>query len=120
MVTRIWPGYCRSSSTLSRDVAGEHEGLFLGHFPRLDHDAQFAPGLEGETFFHAGKRKADAFQVLHPLEVGEDGFGPGAGPGGADGVGRAGQNAEQTGAGRFAVMGGDAVDNRLRLRRSAG
>src|SRR3954470_12417311 len=69
-----------------RDVLRQPDRLFVRDLLALDHDADLAPGLEGERFRDAFERVGNSFELLEPLYIRLEDVAAGAGPGRGDGV----------------------------------
>src|SRR5581483_11013642 len=81
------PGILQLLLHLLRDVPGHDLGLEVVDLPRLDHDADLAPGLHRVRLFHAGVARADLLQALESLDVGFQALPAGAGAATGDSVG---------------------------------
>src|SRR5699024_3692597 len=54
---------------LAGDALTEHVGLIVIHVFGIDHDADFAPGLNGVRFGYSVEFGSDVFQILKALDV---------------------------------------------------
>src|SRR5919112_23445 len=70
------------------DILRQPDGFFVGNPVALDHDADFAAGLQRERLGHPFERIGDALEFLEPLDVRLENVAAGAWAGGGDRIRR--------------------------------
>ena len=85
----------------------------VAHNLRLDHHADFAPGLNGEASLHAGEGGGELLELFKTLDVIFQVLTSGAGTGRRNGVGRLNDAGDDRLGFHIPVVGVDGVDDRL-------
>lgn len=75
------PGIGQFLFDAARDIAADNRRFFVVDDIGFDENADFAPGLDGITFFDALERQADFFDIFEPFDVGFEDFAARAGAG---------------------------------------
>ena len=114
-VTLIWPGYS-SSFSMRRAMSFDSQTVSSSEIVlALDHDADFAAGLERERLRDALERVGDAFELLEALDVGLEDVAARAGTRRRDGVGRLDDHRFERRPVDVHVVRGDGLQHRLAL-----
>ena len=122
----IWPGYLDLAGVgqlvldLLGDIAREQDHLVLADVLRLDHDADLAAGLDGVAAGDAGEALGDLLELFETLDVVLDVLAARAGTGRGDRVRRLDEAGLDGMRLDVAVVGLDAVDDRVALAVLAG